>query len=171
MKLNIFNPWRDFGKYFGRTLQFQTSKVKGSTKLHLTFIRDEKSKATIAKAYGTSPEASQKAVAGLLQSAGNDAVWNAIQTGEPIVQSQTQAPAQNEPKKDIHWRDGINHRYRAQKRIVGEGEEVMEKKEKPVVRNFVAKHSRSVNKGGPMKDKKNDYQRKPKHKKKVEEGV
>lgn len=41
----------------------------------------------------------------------------------------------------------------------------------PVIRNFVAKHARSVNKAGPMKDKKNDYKRKPKHKKKdVAEG-
>jgi len=168
MKLNIFNPWRDFGNYFGRTLQYQTSKVKGSSKLHVTFIKDAKSNATVAKAYGLTDEASREAATRLLKSVGTEAVWNAIQSGEPIVQSQAQqAP---EPKKDIEWRDGINHRHRAQKRIVGEGE-IMEKEQKPVTRNFVAKHARAVNKAGPMKDKKNDYQRKPKHKKSHEEGV
>lgn len=169
MKLNIFNPWRDFGSYFGRTLQFQTSKVKGSPSLHVTHIRDAKSNATVAKAYGMSPEASQEAIARLLKSVGNEAIWNAIQTGEPIVKS----PAQNEPPKDISWRDGINHRHRAQKRIVGEGEEkeATREEDKPAVRNFVAKYACKVNKGGPMADRKSDYQRKPKHKKKLEEGV
>lgn len=170
MKLNIFNPWRELGNYFGRSLQYQTSKVKGSNKLFVTFIKDAKSNATVAKAYGMSDEASRDAVVKLLKSVGAEAVWNAIQSGEPIVQSQAQQAPQ-QPQKDIDWRDGVNHRYRAQKRIVGEGEEIMEKDEKPAVRNFVAKHARSVNKGGPMKDKKNDYQRKPKHKKSHEEGV
>lgn len=167
MRLNIFNLWRDLGNYFGRTLQYQTSKVKGSNKLFVTFVKDAKSNATVAKAYGMSKEASREAVLKLLKSVGAEAVWNAIQTGEPIVQSRKPA----EPKKDIEWRDGINHRHRAQKRIVGEGEEIMEKEGKPRVRNFVAKHARAVNKGGPMKDKKNDYKRKPKHNKKLEEGV
>lgn len=167
MRLNIFNPWRDLGNYFGRTLQYQTSKVKGSNKLFVTFVKDAKSNATVAKAYGMTNEASREAVLKLLKSVGGEAVWNAIQTGEPIVQSQKPA----EPKKDIEWRDGINHRHRAQKRIVGEGEEIMKKEDKPRVRNFVAKHARAVNKGGPMKDKKNDYKRKPKHNKKFEEGV
>lgn len=170
MKLNIFNPWRELGNYFGRTLQYQTSKVKGSNKLFVTFIRDAKSNATVAKAYGMSDEASREAVIKLLKSVGSEAVWNAIQTGEPIVQSQKPA-VQPETRKNIEWRDGINHRHRAQKRIVGEGEEIMEKEDKPKVRNFVAKHARAVNKGGPMKDKKNDYKRKPKHNKKLEEGV
>lgn len=167
MRLNVFNLWRDLGNYFGRTLQYQTSKVKGSNKLFVTFVKDAKSNATVAKAYGMSKEASREAVLKLLKSVGAEAVWNAIQTGEPIVQSRKPA----EPKKDIDWRDGINHRYRAQKRVVGEGEEIMEKEDKPRARNFVAKHARTFNKGGPMKDKKNDYKRKPKHNKKLEEGV
>ncbi|MDG6934883.1 MAG: hypothetical protein JRN68_09320 [Nitrososphaerota archaeon] len=169
MRLNVFNLWRDLGNYFGRTLQYQTSKVKGSNKLFVTFVKDAKSNATVAKAYGMTNEASREAALKLLKSVGAEAVWNAIQSGKPIVQSETQKPT--EPKKDIEWRDGINHRYRAQKRIVGEGEEIMEKEGKPRIRNFVAKHARAVNKGGPMKDKKNDYKRKPKHNKKFEEGV
>lgn len=167
MRLNIFNPWRDLGTYFGRTLQYQTSKVKGASKLFVTFVRDAKSNTTIAKAYGATGEASREAVLKLLKSVGAEAVWDAIQSGKPIVQSQAQKP----DKKDIDWRDGANHRYRAQKRIVGEWEEIVEKEDKPKIRNFVAKHARAFNKGGPMKDKKNDYKRKPKHNKKFEEGV
>lgn len=164
MKLNIFNTWKDLGGFSGRTLQYQTTKAKEGNAF-VTYIRDEKSKNIITRGYGTTAEASRNTAMLIMKNAGKEAIWNAIQTGETILHSPTkQAPEQ----KDIDWRDGVNHRYRAQKKIVGEGKEEMDK---PKIRNYVAKHARSVNKAGAMRDKKNDYKRNPKHKKRVTEGA
>lgn len=161
MKLGFFNRWKPLGTMYGRELEYQTSPVKGSGKVFVTYIRDKKSGNTITRNYGreTADAALQNTIA-LLRKIGPDKVMQAIEDGQPVVV----APKEPEQKKDIDWRDGVGHSYKAQRRLVGEGEE------KPVIRNFVAKHARSVNKAGPMKDKKNDYKRKPKHKKKVEEG-
>lgn len=41
--------------------------------------------------------------------------------------------------------------------------------DKKTLRNFVAMHARKVNKAGPMADKKNDYKRKAKHSKKLDD--
>lgn len=163
MKLNIFNSWKPLGTFLSKPLEYQTSKLDSSSgRVFAVYVRDAKSKNLIVKLVvndqKAAPEAAQKALSRI----GGEAVWQAIKTGEPVSYNPSQPlPKQEDPDKKIEWRDGTNHRYRAQKRIVGEQEEVKTKH-----RNFVAKHARKVNKAGPMKDKKNDYQRKPKHKKK-----
>jgi hypothetical protein len=165
MKLQMFNSWKDLVAFSGRTLQYQTTKASAGNAF-VTHIRDEKSKNVVVRAYGTTPDSSRENAVRMMKSAGSDALWNAIQTGETILQSPQKQP---EEQKHIDWRDGSNHRYRAQKRIVGEGKEDMDKE--PKIRNYVAKHARSVNKAGAMRDKKNDYRRNPKHKKKIVEGA
>lgn len=166
MRLNMFNSWKGLGTLFGKNFEYQTAKVEqGTGKLYATYIREAKSKAVITKIIGQDPKAAPEAAIKALNNIGGEAVWQAIETGKPISYNPARAqlaPKPVEPPRDIEWRDGTNHRYRAQKRIVGEQEEVKTKKP----RNFVAKHARTVNKAGPMRDKKNDYRRKPKHDKK-----
>ena len=159
MKLNIFNRWEPLGTYAGRQLVYQTAKESGKN-VFATYIKDAKSGNIVTKGFGLTKESSLSTTVALLKKIGGEAIYQAIETGQPVL-----APAKApEPQKDIEWRDGANHSHRAQKRIVGEAKE--EENKKP--RNFVAKHARMVNKAGPMKDKKNDYNRKPKHKKEMD---
>lgn len=152
MKLNIFNSWKDYGRVYGRDLTYQTTKPKNTT-LFATYIKDEKTGNIVVKAYGTSKEESQRAAQALLTNAGAEAVWDAAKTGQPIL-------TVDRKEKEISWRDGAFHRDRAHRRMA-----VGESKEQPI-RNFVAKHARKMHKAGPMRDKKNDYKRNPKHKNK-----
>ncbi len=161
MKLGLFNRWKPLGTMFGLELEYQTTPAKGSNKVYVTYIKDKKSDATVTRGYGRDADAALQATVALLKRIGPEKIHQAIESGQPVL-----AAAPQEEQKPIEWRDGIGHSHRAQRRIVGEQEE----EQKPVIRNFVAKHARSVNKPGPMADKKNDYKRKPKHKKKVEEG-
>jgi putative protein kinase ArgK-like GTPase of G3E family len=163
MKLQDFNNWQSIGKHFGRDIEYQT--VKQSDNVYKTFLRDKASRATIARAHGRTPESSQQYALKTIQDAGADAVWHAIEKNEPILQG----TVKSEPKRELQnsdWIDGANHRHRAQRKIVGEA--VTPDQYHKSFRNFVAKHSRNVNKAGPMRDKKNDYQRNPKHKNKEE---
>jgi hypothetical protein len=161
MKLNIFNPWKTLGTIYGRKLEYQSSPVQGSKKLLVTYVRDAESNATITKAYGATAEASKDAAIRSIKEIDAESLWNSIRTGEPVTKRQIP----DKPK--VNWRDGIGHSHRAQKRIVGEQEQIVNT-DKPKPRNFVAKHARSVNKGGPMRDRKNDYKRKKKHSKQDE---
>lgn len=161
MKLNIFNSWKSLGTIHGRALEYQTSAVQGSKKVLVTYVRDAESKATITKAYGPDQQASKDAAIRAIKDIDPQSLWDSIKTGEPIVKRQVT------DSKPINWRDGIGHAHKAQKRIVGEQEEIVNT-DKPKTRNFVAKHARTVNKGGPMRDKKNDYKRKGKHPKNIE---
>lgn len=155
MKLNIFNRWKAFDKpIFGRPMLYQVSKASDTGSTFAAYIKDQKTDRVVARGFGRDGENALKAVLNILKTNGGEAVYKAIEDNKPLLAS----PQQREPEKQIDWRDGSNHRYRAQRRIVGE-----QKEDKP--RNFVAKHARKFNKAGPMKDKKNDYQRKPKHKK------
>lgn len=153
MRLNIFNSWKEYGRVYGRDLTYQTTKPSG-TKLFATYIKDVKSGNVIVKAYGKDKQQSQEAAERLIREAGAEAVWQAAESGEPILRVDRQ-------QKDISWRDGALHSDRAHRRMVGESKE-----EPAMQRNFVAKHARKVNKAGPMRDKKNDYSRKKKHPKK-----
>ncbi len=156
MKLNIFNRWKSLGVVASRELEYQTSPAKGADNVYVTYVRDAKTGKVVTKGFGPTADASQKNTLALLKKIGPDGIFQAIETGVPVLAGKPEAP-----QKEIDWRDGSNHSYRAQKRIVGEGEEPTSKN-----RNFVAEHARMVNKAGPMKDKKNDYKRKPKHDKK-----
>lgn len=153
MKLNIFNSWKDYGRIYGRDLTYQTTKPK-NTALFATYIKDAKTGNIVVKAYGRDKETSQQAAEKLLRNAGAEAVWNAAETGQSILK------VEPKPEKDINWRDGPLHSDKAHRKMM-----VGENKEEPTMRNFVAKHARKVNKAGPMRDKKNDYKRKEKHKK------
>lgn len=166
MKLNIFNSWKPLGTHFGKTLEFQTAKA-GTGNAYVVYVRDAKTKRLITRAITPDPKSAPDYAQKIVARIGGEAVWQAIETGEPVTYNPSQSMQKQEPEdKKIEWRDGTNHRYRAQRKIVGE-----QKEEKVKPRNFVAKHARAVNKAGPMKDKKNDYKRKPKHKKSlVEEG-
>lgn len=161
MRLDIFNRWTSLGKIFGKDLEYQTSKMKNKD-LFITYIRDKQTKNTVTRYYGKTKEQSLQATTNFLKKIGGDAVWEAIESGEPV----TRLPEQ-EPERKIDWRDGANHRYRAQKRIVGE--KVEDKDVKPSINNLVAKHAHKFNKSAVHRDKKNDYKRKDKHKKDLKE--
>jgi hypothetical protein len=150
MKLNLFNRWEPIGTFGGKSLESQTSNTG---KVFITLIRDADSGKVITKGYGPIKSASQRNAAALLKNIGPEGIHRALETGQPVMS----APKQEKPEPE--WSDGAHHK--AIPREVREGKE----DDKPVIRNFVAKHSRMVNKAGPMKDKKNDYKRKPKHKK------
>lgn len=173
MKLNIFNSWKPLGSIFSRQIEFQSSPAQGSKTVFVTILRDGKTQKIITKGYGKTKEASLAAATALIRKIGAEAVWQAIETGEPVLAAKPEAP-----KPKVDWSDGIGNASRAQKKIIGErevgdidGSELLEadKKKKKVAkpRNFVAKNASKVNKAGPMKDK-TAYTRKPKHKK-VEE--
>lgn len=163
MKLGLFNRWKPLGTMYGLELEYQTTTAKGAGKVYVTYVKDKKSGATVTRNYGRDADSALQNTISLLKRIGPEKIHQAIESGQPVLAASPQ-PEQ----KEVDWRDGSNHSYRAQRRLVGE--QVEEEKEKPVIRNFVAKHARSVNKAGPMKDKKNDYKRKPKHKKEVVEG-
>lgn len=167
MKLNIFNRWKPLGSIYGRQVEFQSAPTEGSKNVFVTILRDTKTQKVITKAYGKSKENSLAAATALIRKIGGEAVWQAIETGEPVLAARPEAP-----KKEVQWSDGIGHASRASKKIVGEnndidGSDLLESKKKDEEtkkpRNFVAKHARKVNKAGPMKDK-TAYTRKPKHK-------
>ena len=111
MKLDIFNPWRDLTSVGQFTIQYQTSK-KGS--IFVTYLRDKESKAPITLGNGRDKEASQQAAQINLNKIGADGVRKAIETGQ-MVHPAPQAPQQ---QKDIDWRDGTGHSYRAQRELV-----------------------------------------------------
>lgn len=121
MKLDFFNPWKDLAKWSGLTIQFQTHK-KGDT--FITYIREKESKQPIvtASSRNSKEEAFERAKE-LLGKVGVEGVKRAIETGQMVNPSQVQAQnhISQEPRRD--WRDGANHSYRAQKKIVGESVE------------------------------------------------
>lgn len=153
MKLNIFNSWKNLGRMFGKDLEFQTSKVPDRD-LFVTYIRDKKSGNTVTRAYGKTKEASFDATVRQLKTFDGDEIWGAIESGEPLL-----APNRSENRK-VDWRDGINHRYKAQKRIVGEKVEEEKSGRPESDRNPVAKHAHKFNKSVVMQDKKKTYNRK-----------
>ena len=111
MKLALFNRWKDFTTWSGHTLQYQTSKKATN---YITYIRDKESGANII--FGVAPDKEtslQRAIANV-RKIGVEGVKRAISTGQMQVADHTP----KEPK-DVEWRDGINHRHRAQKKIVG----------------------------------------------------
>lgn len=115
MRLELFNPWRDLTTWSGLTLQYQTSK-KGDT--FVTYIREKKSKQPIT--FGLSRNSKEESLQRAdqnLKRIGIEGVQKAMATGQMIRPNET-LPQQQEPRKDIEWRDGINHRFKAQRDIV-----------------------------------------------------
>lgn len=111
MKLSLFNRWKDFTTWSGHTLQYQTSKKATN---YTTYIRDKESGANIIFGVGPDKETSlQRAIANV-RKIGIEGVKRAISTGQMQVADHTP-----KERKDVEWRDGINHRHRAQKKIVG----------------------------------------------------
>lgn len=159
MRLNIFNKWNNLGRIYGKDLEYHTSRMKDKD-LFITYIRDKDTKNVVTRYYGQTKDSSLKATIDFLKKIGAEATWEAIESGEPI----TRLP-DTKPERKVDWRDGVNHRYRAQKRIVGEK---VEDKKKPPFNNIVAKHAHKFNRSVAFKDKKNDYKRNPKHKKNLE---
>ena len=105
MKLNIFNSWKSLGKMYGKELEFQTSRVPDKD-LFVTYIRDKKSGNTVTRAYGKTREASLEATIRQLKTHDGDTVWNAIETGEPILAA---AMPNKTPEKKVEWRDDLPH--------------------------------------------------------------
>lgn len=112
MKLDIFNPWRDMTTVGQNTIQYQTSK---KAQVFVTYLRDKESKAPITLGYGRDKEASQVAAQTNLNKIGAEGVRQAIETGQMVHPGQGSAIPQD---KEIDWRDGSNHRYKAQRDIV-----------------------------------------------------
>lgn len=155
MKLNIFNSWKSLGKMYGKTLEFQTSRVPDRD-LYVTYIRDKASNNTVTRGYGKSKEDALKNTVAQLRSYEPQSIWDAIESGEPILK----AIQPNKPDEHkIEWRDGVNHRFKAQKRIVGEKVEDDMKGKPQTDRNLVAKHAHKFNKSVIMKDKKKTHKR------------
>lgn len=114
MKLDIFNPWRDLPvSWSGHTIQWQTSK-KGN--VFMTYLRDKESKAAVTSGHGRDKETSLERARANLNHIGLDGIKQAVTTGSPIHPSMAA-----EPDREVDWRDGANHRHRAQKRIVDRG--------------------------------------------------
>lgn len=115
MKLDLFNPWRDLVTWSGLTLQYQTSK-KGND--FVTYIREKESKQpiTFGLSRNSKEESAQRAEQNLKR-IGIDGVKQAMSTGQMIRPSENINPPQ-EQRRDIDWRDGANHRYKAQRDIV-----------------------------------------------------
>lgn len=114
MKLNIFNPWRDLVTWSGLTLQYQTSK-KGND--FVTYIREKDSKQPIT--FGLSRNSKEESLQRAdhnLKRINIEGVKKAMETGQMIRPNETVAAPQE--RNDIQWRDGANHRYRAQRDIV-----------------------------------------------------
>lgn len=118
MKLNIFSKWKPLGTLAARKLEYLTQK--GGTNTIVTVVRDSETGHIITKGYGQNPEISQKAAYNTLKRAGVDAILDAVKNNKPIGTQITPAPKEQAPKKDIDWRDGVGHSYKAQKKIVGE---------------------------------------------------
>lgn len=155
MKLNIFNSWKPLQTHHRKELVYQTGK---SSAAFVTVVKDVQTDKIVAKVYTTNKDAGVVQAQQLLNNTPIEQLQIAIESGNLL----TTAPRKR-PPSNIDWYDGANHSYRAQKRLVGEAKDDKDD-DKPSFRNFVAKHARAVNKAGPMKDKKNDYKRKPKHK-------
>lgn len=114
MKLDFFNPWRDLTTWSGITIQWQTAK-KGDS-VFITYLRDKDSKKPITLGNGRTAEDSQEAAKTNLKKIGPEGVKQAIESGQMVHPSRVDAP-----KKEIDWRDGSNHRYKAQRDIVDGG--------------------------------------------------
>lgn len=115
MRLDLFNPWRDLTTWSGLTLQYQTSK-KGND--FVTYIREKESKQPIT--FGLSRNSKEESLQRAdqnLKRIGIEGVQKALATGQMIRPNET-LPQQQEPRKDIEWRDGANHRFKAQRDIV-----------------------------------------------------
>jgi hypothetical protein len=114
MRLDIFNPWRDLTTWSGLTLQYQTSK-RGDT--WGTYIREKDSKQPITFGISrNSKEESLKRAEQNLKRIGIEGVQKAMATGQMIRPNES--IPQSPERKDVDWRDGSNHRYRAQRDIV-----------------------------------------------------
>ena len=114
MRLDIFNPWRDLTTWSGLTLQYQTSK-RGDT--WGTYIREKDSKQPITFGISrNSKEESLKRAEQNLKRIGIEGVQKAMTTGQMIRPNES--IPQSPERKDVDWRDGSNHRYRAQRDIV-----------------------------------------------------
>lgn len=114
MRLDLFNPWRDLTTWSGLTLQYQTSK-KGND--FVTYIREKESKQPIT--FGLSRNSKEESLQRAdhnLKRIGIEGVQKAMATGQMIRPNE--ALPQQEPRKDIEWRDGANHRFKAQRDIV-----------------------------------------------------
>lgn len=120
MKLNIFNSWKDMGVVAGRVFKRQTFNVGGKN-LFTTLIKDVKTDTVIGKAQGITKEKSIEAASRLLKNSGGEAIWAAVENKE-LLRPSTLHSTPTAPSKTVEWRDGPNHRYRAQKKIVGEQE-------------------------------------------------
>ena len=110
MKLDMFNPWRDLAEYSGLVMQYQTSK-KGN--IFATYIRDKASGKAITSGHGLDKIKSFENAKQNLAAIGIEGIQQAIKSGQPIHPSRV-----NQPAKEIDWRDGANHRHRAQRKIV-----------------------------------------------------
>lgn len=113
MKLDIFNPWRDLVTWSGLTLQYQTSR-KGDS--WTTYVREKESKQPITFGLSrTSKEESVQRAEQALKRIGIDGVKRAMATGQMVRPTDT---APQRERENIDWRDGANHRYKAQRDIV-----------------------------------------------------
>lgn len=159
MKLSLFNQWKPLKTHYRREFVYQTSK---GTTAFVTMVKDVETNHVIAKVVTKDKESGITAATTLLNNTQPDDLQYALQNKE-LVQPARAKP----PQKNIEWRDGANHSYKAQKKIVGEGKTYKNPKFKDAdpVKNPVAKNANEFNKSATMRDRKNDYKRKPKNKK------
>lgn len=160
--LDLFNGWKPISAFDRFSLEMKTDKINNDGNIYVTVIRDKNSKIPVLKSRSTSEQSSINSALKALRLAGKPQIYKAIETKVPIdaqrlyTEIEKERSEKEEKSKKIQWRDGANHRHRAQMKIVGESLEGCNMK-KP--RNFVAKNARKFNKAAIMRDKKNDYRR------------
>lgn len=110
MKLQLFNPWRELATWSGITLQYQTTKHRDMWKTH---IRDRSTKAIVTYAISrVSKQDSLDKAREILSIITIDGIKSAIETRKMVV------PSQVRTNVSVHWRDGVHHRHRAQKKML-----------------------------------------------------
>lgn len=115
MRLNIFNSWKDFAKWSGHVLQYQSTR-RGDN--FITYIRDRDTEQPITYGLGRTKEDSVNSAIRNIKKINVDGVKQAIQQKRIIA-----ADHIDDVKHDIQWRDGAYHSHKAQKKIVGESEQ------------------------------------------------
>lgn len=158
MKLSLFNQWKPLKTHYRRQFVYQTSK---GTAAFVTMVKDVETDHVLIRVTTRDKESGVSAAENLLNNTDPADLQYALQHKE-VLQSQAK-PEQ----KNVEWRDGVNHSFKAQKKIVGEGKTYKNPKFKDAetIKNPVAKNANEFNKSVVMRDRKNDYKRKPKHKK------
>ncbi len=130
--LDLFNPWQDFGTYYGNHLVYKTTTCPETKKLFITQVKHKQSGVIICQTYGMTIQRSIDTAATLLHGAGVEGLREAVATKTFIVQQypnnkisqakkniENRTNFENKKVKNAEWYDGSSHKHKAQNKIVG----------------------------------------------------